>query len=212
MAKYTCADCRQCRREGQKLFLKGDRCTSKKCAMDRRPVPPGPHGLGRKKASEYSIQLREKQKVRRAYGILEKQFRAYYEEAERQKGVTGENMLALLEKRLDNVVYRMGIGSSRAQSRQIVNHGHITVNGKTVDIPSYQVKLGDEIAVKENKTDNALFKELRGAKVVMPKWVEFDTETFKGKIIDNPKREDIDLNINEQLIIELYSKDRKSDG
>ena len=206
MAKYTCADCRQCRREGQKLFLKGDRCTSKKCAMDRRPVPPGPHGLGRKKASEYSIQLREKQKVRRAYGILEKQFRAYYEEAERQKGVTGENMLALLEKRLDNVVYRMGIGSSRAQSRQIVNHGHITVNGKTVDIPSYQVKLGDEIAVKENKTDNALFKELRGAKVVMPKWLEFDTETFKGKIIDNPKREDIDLNINEQLIIELYSK------
>lgn len=206
MAKYTCADCRQCRREGQKLFLKGDRCTSKKCAMDRRPVPPGPHGLGRKKAREYSIQLREKQKVRRAYGILEKQFRAYYEEAERQKGVTGENMLALLEKRLDNVVYRMGIGSSRAQSRQIVNHGHITVNGKTVDIPSYQVKLGDEIAVKENKTDNALFKELRGAKVVMPKWVEFDTETFKGKIIDNPKREDIDLNINEQLIIELYSK------
>ncbi len=206
MAKYTCADCRQCRREGQKLFLKGERCTTKKCAMDRRPVPPGPHGLGRKKASEYSIQLREKQKVRRAYGVLEKQFRAYYEEAERQKGVTGENMLALLEKRLDNVVYRMGIGSSRAQSRQIVNHGHITVNGKTVDIPSYQVKLGDEIAVKESKADNALFKELRGAKVVMPKWVEFDTETFKGKIIDNPKREDIDLNINEQLIIELYSK------
>ena len=206
MAKYTCADCRQCRREGQKLFLKGERCTTKKCAMDRRPVPPGPHGLGRKKASEYSIQLREKQKVRRAYGVLEKQFRAYYEEAERQKGVTGENMLALLEKRLDNVVYRMGIGSSRAQSRQIVNHGHITVNGKTVDIPSYQVKLGDEIAVKESKADNALLKELRGAKVVMPKWVEFDTETFKGKIIDNPKREDIDLNINEQLIIELYSK------
>ena len=206
MAKYTCADCRQCRREGQKLFLKGDRCTSKKCAMDRRPVPPGPHGLGRKKASEYNIQLREKQKVRRAYGLLEKQFHAYYEEAERMKGVAGENMLTLLEKRLDNVVYRMGIGSSRAQSRQIVNHGHITVNGKTVDIPSYQVKLGDEIAVKENKADNALFKELRGAKIVMPKWVEFDTETFKGKIIDNPKRDDIDLNINEQLIIELYSK------
>ena len=206
MAKYTCADCRQCRREGQKLFLKGDRCTSKKCAMDRRPVPPGPHGLGRKKASEYNIQLREKQKVRRAYGLLEKQFHAYYEEAERMKGVTGENMLTLLEKRLDNVVYRMGIGSSRAQSRQIVNHGHITVNGKTVDIPSYQVKLGDEIAVKENKADNALFKELRGAKIVMPKWVEFDTETFKGKIIDNPKRDDIDLNINEQLITELYSK------
>lgn len=206
MAKYTCADCRQCRREGQKLFLKGERCTTKKCAMDRRPVPPGQHGQGRKKASEYSLQLREKQKVKRAYGLLEKQFHAYYVEAERIKGVTGENMLALLEKRLDNVVYRMGIGSSRAQSRQIVNHGHITVNGKTVDIPSFQVKLGDEIAIKENKTDNALFKELKGAKIVMPKWVEFDTETFKGKIVDNPKREDVDLNINEQLIIELYSK------
>lgn len=206
MAKYTCADCRQCRREGQKLFLKGDRCTSKKCAMDRRPVPPGPHGLGRKKASEYSLQLREKQKVKRAYGLLEKQFRGYYEEAERRKGVTGETMLFLLEKRLDNVVYRMGIGSSRAQSRQIVNHGHITVNGKNVNIPSYQVKVGDVIAIKEGRTDNGLFKELRGAKIVMPKWVEFDTEAFKGKIIAEPERADVDLNINEQLIIELYSK------
>ena len=159
-----------------------------------------------RKMSEYGLQLREKQKVKRAYGLLEKQFRAYYEEAERLDGVTGENMLALIEKRLDNVVYRMGIGSSRAQSRQVVNHGHITVNGKTVDIPSYQVKPGDVIAVKENKKDNALFKELRGAKIVMPKWVEFDTENFTGKILDNPKREDIDLNINEQLIIELYSK------
>ncbi|MCI9031440.1 MAG: 30S ribosomal protein S4 [Clostridia bacterium] len=206
MAKYTCADCRQCRREGQKLFLKGDRCTTKKCAMDRRPVPPGPHGLGRKKASEYSLQLREKQKVKRAYGLLEKQFRGYYEEAERRKGVTGETMLFLLEKRLDNVVYRMGIGSSRAQSRQIVNHGHITVNGKNVNIPSYQVKVGDVIAIKEGKTDNGLFKELRGAKIVMPKWVEFDTEAFKGKVIAEPERADVDLNINEQLIIELYSK------
>lgn len=206
MAKYTCADCRQCRREGQKLFLKGERCTTKKCAIDRRNQPPGQHGVGRKKASEYSLQLREKQKVKRAYGLLEKQFHEYYVEAERLKGVTGENMLALLEKRLDNVVYRMGIGSSRAQARQIVNHGHITVNGKTVDIPSYQVKVGDEIAIKENKTDNGLFKELRGARITMPKWVEFDTESFKGKILDNPKREDIDLNINEQLIIELYSK------
>lgn len=206
MAKYTCADCRQCRREGQKLFLKGDRCTSKKCAIDRRSQPPGQHGAGRKKSSEYSLQLREKQKAKRAYGLLEKQFRAYYEEAERMKGVTGENMLALLEKRLDNVVYRMGIGSSRAQARQIVNHGHITVNGKTVDVPSFQVKVGDEIAIKENKADNALFKELRGARITMPKWVQFDTESFKGKVIDSPKREDIDLNINEQLIIELYSK------
>ena len=206
MARYTGPDCRLCRREGAKLFLKGERCSTKKCAMEKRPVAPGMHGVTRKKASEYNIQLREKQKVKRAYGLLEKQFRDYYEEAERMRGVTGENMLALIEKRLDNVVYRMGIGSSRAQSRQIVNHALITVNGKTVDIPSYQVKPGDVIAVKENKKDNALFKELRGAKIVMPKWVEFDTETFVGKIVDNPKREDIDLNINEQLIIELYSK------
>lgn len=206
MAKYTCADCRQCRREGQKLFLKGERCTSKKCAMERRPVPPGQHGMGRKKASEYSLQLREKQKAKRAYGLLEKQFHGYYEEAERMRGVTGENMLALIERRLDNVVYRMGIGASRAQCRQIVNHGHITVNGKSVDIPSYQVKIGDVIAVSEAKKDNAIFKELRGARIVMPKWLEFDTETLVGKIIDSPKREDIDLNINEQLIVELYSK------
>ena len=206
MAKYTCADCRQCRREGQKLFLKGERCTSKKCAMERRPVPPGQHGTGRKKASEYSLQLREKQKAKRAYGLLEKQFRGYYEEAERMRGVTGENMLALIERRLDNVVYRMGIGASRAQCRQIVNHGHITVNGKSVDIPSYQVKIGDVIAVNESKKDNAIFKELRGARIVMPKWLEFDTESLVGNIIDSPKREDIDLNINEQLIVELYSK------
>ncbi len=206
MAKYTCADCRQCRREGQKLFLKGDRCTTKKCAMERRAVPPGQHGTGRKKASEYSLQLREKQKAKRAYGLLEKQFHSYYEEAERMRGVTGENMLALIERRLDNVVYRMGIGSSRAQCRQIVNHGHITVNGKGVDIPSYQVKVGDVIAVAETKKDNAIFKELRGARIVMPKWLEFDSETLVGKVIDNPKREDIDLNINEQLIVELYSK------
>lgn len=138
--------------------------------------------------------------------MLEKQFYSYYEEAERMKGITGENMLMLLELRLDNVVYRMGIGSSRAQSRQIVNHGHITVNGKVVDIPSYHTKAGDVIGVKEVKQDNAMFKELRGAKIVMPKWVEFDTETFVGKVVENPKREDIDLSINEQLIVELYSK------
>ncbi len=206
MAKYTCADCRQCRREGQKLFLKGERCTSKKCAMERRPVPPGQHGMGRKKASEYSLQLREKQKAKRAYGLLEKRFHRYYEEAERMRGVTGENMLSLIERRLDNVVYRMGIGASRAQCRQIVNHGHITVNGTRVDIPSYQVKIGDVIAVHESSKDNAIFKELRGARIVMPKWLEFDTESLVGKITDSPKREDIDLNINEQLIVELYSK------
>lgn len=206
MARITCADCKKCRREGQKLFLKGERCTSKKCAMERRPVAPGQHGASRKKNSEYAVQLREKQKAKRAYGLLEKQFYSYYEEAERMKGIAGENMLMLLELRLDNVVYRMGIGSSRAQSRQIVNHGHITVNGKVVDIPSYHTKAGDVIGVKEVKQDNAMFKELRGAKIVMPKWVEFDTETFVGKVVENPKREDIDLSINEQLIVELYSK------
>ena len=206
MARITCADCKKCRREGQKLFLKGERCTSKKCAMERRPVAPGQHGASRKKNSEYAVQLREKQKAKRAYGLLEKEFYSYYEEAERMKGITGENMLMLLELRLDNVVYRMGIGSSRAQSRQIVNHGHITVNGKVVDIPSYHTKAGDVIGVKEVKQDNAMFKELRGAKIVMPKWVEFDTETFVGKVVENPKREDIDLSINEQLIVELYSK------
>lgn len=206
MARITCADCKKCRREGQKLFLKGERCTSKKCAMERRPVAPGQHGASRKKNSEYAVQLREKQKAKRAYGLLEKQFYSYYEEAERMKGITGENMLMLLELRLDNVVYLMGIGSSRAQSRQIVNHGHITVNGKVVDIPSYHTKAGDVIGVKEVKQDNAMFKELRGAKIVMPKWVEFDTETFVGKVVENPKREDIDLSINEQLIVELYSK------
>lgn len=206
MAKYTCADCRQCRREGQKLFLKGERCTSKKCALERRATPPGQHGASRKKSSEYSVQLREKQKVKRAYGLLEKQFRGYYEEAERMRGVTGENMLVLLEMRLDNIVYRMGIGDSRSQCRQIVNHGHITVNGKRVDIPSYEVKVGDVISVNETSKDNAIFKELRGTRIVMPKWLEFDTETFVGKVLERPTRDAIDLNINEQLIVELYSK------
>ena len=206
MAKYINADCKLCRREGAKLFLKGERCTSKKCALERRPVAPGQHGTVRKKASEYNVHLREKQKAKRAYGLLEKQFHTYYEKASSMKGITGENMLVLIEKRLDNVVYRMGIGSSRAQSRQVVNHGLITVNGNVVDIPSYQVKVGDVIAVKESKKDNAMFKELRGAKIVMPKWVEFDTENFVGKVLANPTREDIDLTINEQLIIEHYSK------
>jgi len=206
MARYTDASCRICRREGGKLFLKGERCTSKKCAFDRRPVVPGQHGMGRKKPTEHSIQLREKQKTKKAYGLLEKQFRAYYDEAARMRGVTGETMLFLLEKRLDNVVFRMGIGSSRAQSRQIVNHGHITVNGKSVDIPSYRVKVGDVIAIRENKRESGIAKELKGAKIVMPKWVEFDTDSFVGKVIAEPMRDDIDLNINEQIIIELYSK------
>ncbi len=208
MARTIEPDCRQCRREGCKLFLKGERCTSKKCAMERRPVIPGQHGQSRRRVtfSEYGTQLREKQKVKRMYGILEKQFREYYEEAERMKGVTGENMLSLIERRLDNVVYRMGIGASRKQCRQIVNHGHITVNGKRVNIASYLVKAGDVVAVKENKQELESFKAIKGMKVVMPKWVEFDTNTLTGKIVALPKREDIDADIKEQLIIELYSR------
>ena len=206
MAKLIGADCRECRREGCKLFLKGERCTSKKCAMERRPVAPGQHGAGRKRVTEYGTQLREKQKVKKAYGILEKQFRRYYEEADRMKGVTGENMLSLIERRLDNVVYRMGIGSSRSECRQIVNHCQITVNGKTVNIPSYQVKVGDVIAVKESKRELEMFKNLKGMKIVMPKWLEFNSESLEGKILALPTREDIDLNIKEHLIIELYSR------
>jgi len=206
MAKYTEADCRLCRREGTKLFLKGERCTSKKCAVEKRPLPPGQHGAGRKKVSEYSVQLREKQKAKRAYGLLERQFHNYYETAANMKGNTGETMIVLLERRLDNVVYRMGIGGSRAESRQIVNHGHLTVNGKNVNIPSYQIKAGDIIAVKESKKDNAIFKQLRGAKITMPKWLSFDTEALRGEIIELPKREDADLGIRENLIVELYSK------
>lgn len=208
MARTIGPDCRQCRREGCKLFLKGERCTTKKCAMERRPVIPGQHGNSKRRVafSEYGTQLREKQKVKRMYGVLEKQFREYYEEASKMKGVTGENMLSLVERRLDNVVYRMGIGASRKQARQIVNHGLITVNGKRVNIASYRVKAGDTIAIKENKQDNEMFKSLRGSKVVMPKWVEFDTNTFVGKIVTLPTREDVDADIKEQLIVELYSR------
>ena len=206
MAKYTDADCRLCRREGTKLFLKGDRCLTKKCAMERRPVIPGQHGQGRKKVSQYGKQLREKQKVKRAYGLLEKQMHGYYLEAERQRGITGENMLSLIERRLDNVVYRMGIGCSRAEARQIVNHGHICVNGKRVNIPSYQVKAGDTISIKENKRNLEMFKELKDLKVVLPAWLEFDATKLEGRIVELPKREDIDLTIEEHLIVELYSK------
>jgi len=206
MAKYTDPDCRLCRREGCKLFLKGDRCISPKCAMEKRPVAPGQHGLGRKKVTDYGEQLREKQKVKRAYGLLEKQFREYYEKATRMKGVVGENMLSLLERRLDNVIYRMGIGDSRAQSRQIVNHGHICVNGRVVNIPSYCVKVGDVISIKESRQDIEKFKQLRGIKITMPKWLEFNTDAMSGKILELPKRDDIDLNIREHMIIELYSR------
>ena len=206
MAKYTEADCRLCRREGVKLFLKGERCLSKKCAMEKRPVIPGQHGQGRKKVTEYGKQLREKQKVKRAYGLLEKQMHAYYEEAERVSGVTGETMLSLIERRLDNVVFRMGIGASRAEARQIVNHGHICVNGRRVNIPSYQVKAGDVISIKENKRNIEMFKALKEVKVVLPKWLEFDATKLEGKVLDLPRRDDIDLTIEEHLIVEHYSR------
>ena len=208
MAKYTAADCRLCRRENQKLFLKGDRCYSQKCALTRRAKIPGQQWAGRKKITEYGAQLREKQKAKRIYGLQEKQFHKYYEEAERIKGVTGTNMLIMLEQRLDNVVYRMGIGVSRSQSRQLVNHGHMTVNGKTVTIPSYAVKVGDVVAVKQNKVDNKFFTELKSMNkpANLPKWLDFDMATLSGKIIAKPQREDVDLAIAEHMIVELYSK------
>ena len=207
MAKYTGADCRICRREGCKLFLKGERCTSKKCAMERRPNVPGVHGAARKKATEYSLQLREKQKVKKAYGLLEKQFRAYYDMANNQRtGIVGENMLSLLERRLDNVIYRLGFAGSRDQARQMVSHSLFTLNGKKANIPSTQVNVGDVIAVKENKKDIELFKELKDVKLVTPKWLETDIEKLTGKVVSLPERDDIDLSIKEHLIIELYSK------
>ena len=207
MAKYTESKCRLCRREGAKLFLKGERCFKGTCAFEKRPVAPGQHGADRKKVSEYGLQLREKQKCKRIYGVLEGQFRKYYEQADKMKGITGDNMLSLLERRLDNVIYRMGIGSSRSQARQLVTHGHFTVNGKKVNIASYIVKAGDEIAVKENKKDNKYFAEIKQMKVAnMPKWLEFNPETLVGKIIALPERADIDAQIKENLIVELYSK------
>ena len=205
MAKNTSPDCKQCRREGMKLFLKGERCLTK-CSFDKRPVVPGQHGTAKKKFSEYGMQLREKQKVRRTYGLLEKQFRIYYEKATRSKEGTGWALLKMLELRLDNVVYRMGIGSSRSESRQIVNHGHITVNGKKVNIPSYQVKVGDAIQIKENKQNIEMFKALKEAKVNTPKWLEFDSKSLTGKVLALPERDDIDMNIQEHLIVEFYSR------
>lgn len=208
MARYTGSVCRQCRREGTKLFLKGDRCYSDKCAVAKRHTPPGMHGQGRKKQSEYGIQLREKQKVRRAYGVLESQFRKYYEMASNMRGVTGENMLQLLELRLDNVAYRLGFGESRPMARQMVTHGHVQVNGKKVDIASYQVKAGDVISVREKSGDTEFFKELKeqGAKRTVPTWLELNAAKLEGKVVMLPKREDIDLTIEEHLIVEYYSR------
>jgi small subunit ribosomal protein S4 len=209
MARYTGAVCRLCRREGQKLFLKGDRCYTEKCAVDRRSFPPGQHGNARnKKASEYGVQLREKQKARRYYGVLESQFRAYFEMAANRKGVTGENLLGILESRLDNVAYRLGFAMSRAEARQLVRHGHFTVNGKKVNIPSYLVRPGEVIALKEGSRDLDKFKaviEANGARTA-PKWLDFNKNTLEAKVVSLPAREDIDLPIEEHLIVELYSK------
>ena len=208
MARYTEAVCRQCRREGQKLFLKGDRCYTDKCAMNSRAFAPGQHGQGRSKASEYGQQLREKQKAKRFYGVLESQFRGYFEMADRRPGQTGENLLAILESRLDNVVYRMGFARTRREARQVVGHKHITVNGRIVNVPSYLVKAGDVIEVKEKSRAIQRFKdisEVTGGRLT-PEWVDVDKENFKGTVSQLPKREQIDVPVNEMLIVELYSK------
>ena len=208
MARYTGPVCRLCRREGTKLFLKGDRCTSGKCALDRRSTAPGQHGAANKKMREYGMQMREKQKTRRYYGILEKQFVNYFEEADRREGMTGENLICLLERRLDNVVYRMGFAASHKEARQLVLHGHFTLNGKKVNIPSLIVKAGDVISVKETSRKSAKIKDLAetAAKMTAPKWLDVNAEDFTAKVVALPAREDVDFDFNEQLIVELYSK------
>ena len=207
MARYTDSVCRLCRREGCKLFLKGDRCYTGKCSFTKRPVAPGVQSRGRKKVSEYGVQLRETQKVKRAYGMMESQFHKYYEIAERMKGKTGENLLRLLESRLDNVVFRLGLADSRAQARQTVLHGHILVNGSKVDIPSYIVAVGEEISVKKKSADTDRFKEIRESEArTMPSWLSMDTTNLTGRVVSAPAREDIDLTIEEHLIVEHYSK------
>lgn len=208
MARYTGPSCRLCRREGAKLYLKGDRCYTGKCAIDRRAYAPGQHGQGRKKISEYGIQLREKQKAKRIYGLLETQFRNYFEKADRQQGITGENLLRLLERRLDNVVYRMGLASSRTEARQLVRHGHFTVNGNRVNIPSFLVRVNDVVAVAEKSKNSPKLKELAEAaqNKNVPAWISMDKDALTGTISSLPSREDIDAPIQEHLIVELYSR------
>lgn len=209
MARYTDSVCRQCRREGEKLFLKGDRCYSEKCAIEKKPYAPGMHGQRRRgKTSEYGLQLREKQKTRRVYGVLEKQFSNYFDQADRMSGITGENLLILLERRLDNVVFRLGLASSRKEARQLVNHDHFTVNGSKANIPSMLVKPGDEIKVKESSMDSAKFQEIKaaGAYKTPPEWLEVDIENLTGRVVSLPTRAQIDTAVNEQLIVELYSR------
>ncbi|MCP4551038.1 MAG: 30S ribosomal protein S4 [Bacteroidetes bacterium] len=208
MARYTGSVCRQCRRENMKLFLKGDRCFSDKCSYDRRGYPPGQHGQRRSKQSDYGMQLREKQKVRRIYGISEKQFRIAFKRADRQKGITGTNLLSLLETRMDNTVFRLGFVNSRNQGRHFVRHNHFTVNGKKVNIPSFQVKKGDVIELREKSRKVQAISDSLDAIVRrgVPSWLEINKDDFKGQIVGIPTREDITLPIQEQLIVELYSK------
>ncbi|NMB45320.1 MAG: 30S ribosomal protein S4 [Firmicutes bacterium] len=208
MARYTGPVCRLCRREGEKLFLKGDRCYTEKCAVERRSYPPGQHGQGRHKVSEYGLHLREKQKVRRIYGVLERQFERYYDRASRQDGITGENLLRILELRLDNIVYRMGFAASRNQARQLVLHEHIAVNGRKVDIPSYEVQVGDVITVRGNSRDLQVIREnIEAAEGrAVPEWLEVNLDQMEGKILAVPTREQMDISVQEHLIVEYYSR------
>ena len=209
MANYTGSDCRICRRENVKLYLKGDRCYSDKCAFDRRSYPPGEHGERRgRKTSDYGIQLREKQKIKRIYGLSEKQFHLFFERADRQKGITGTNLLVALERRLDNVVYRLGFASSRSQARQMVQHSHFLVNGKKVNIPSFEVKVGDSVEVRERSRKMQLIQDSMDAVVRrgVPQWLDLEKDNLKGMVKNLPVREDLTMPMQEQLVVELYSK------
>lgn len=206
MARYTNASCRLCRRESQKLFLKGERCYSVKCALEKRNYPPGQHGQGRKKLSDYGLQLREKQKAKRFYGLLETQFRNTFEKASRRKGITGENLLIMLETRMDNVVFRMGFASSRKEARQLVTHGHFLVNGKKLDIPSAELKPGSIVKVKEKSQNSPKFQEIKEMSITVPSWISVTPEKLEGAVVALPAREEIDTPVAEHLIVELYSK------
>ena len=206
MARDTSPQCKQCRREGQKLFLKGERCLTDKCGVERRNYPPGDHGRGRQKQSEYRLQLREKQKAKRYYGILEKQFANYYDKASRQQGITGENLLTLLELRLDNVLVRLGFAASRRQARQLVRHGHWLVNGRRVDIPSYQVRAGEVISIKANSDAEPAIRDATELTGQVPAWLQADHDTLTAKVLRKPERREVAAPVQEQLIVELYSK------
>ena len=206
MARDTGPQCKQCRREGQKLFLKGERCMTEKCGVERRSYPPGEHGRGRVRASEYRNQLREKQKARRFYGVLERQFRGYYDKASRQEGVTGENLLRLLERRLDNVLVRLGFAASRRQARQLVNHGHWLINGRRVDIPSYQVRPDDVITIKADSNASDIVRQATELTAAVPPWLQADHDALTAKVLRLPDRGEITAPVDEQLIVELYSK------